>query len=77
MKVLTRNDRFVFGMYRRDMKVIGYLGTLRSGLPKSVCTHTACVRSTPFSMARTQLQSNTISPRRYRQPLSGVSYSVV
>jgi len=28
MKVLTRNDRFVFGMYRRDMKVIGYLGTL-------------------------------------------------
>jgi hypothetical protein len=28
MKVLTRNDRFVFGLYRRHMKVIGYLGTL-------------------------------------------------
>jgi len=28
MKVLTRNGRFVFGLYRRHMKVIGYLGTL-------------------------------------------------
>lgn len=27
MKVLGRDNRFVFGVYRRDMKVIGYLGT--------------------------------------------------
>ena len=26
MKILTRKGRFVFGMYRRDMKVIRYLG---------------------------------------------------
>jgi uncharacterized protein (DUF1697 family) len=28
LKVLARDDRFVFGMYRRHMKVIGYLNTL-------------------------------------------------
>ena len=28
LKVLARDGRFVFGMYRRDMKVIGYLGKL-------------------------------------------------
>lgn len=28
VKILSRNDRFVCGVYRRDMKVIGYLGTL-------------------------------------------------
>jgi uncharacterized protein (DUF1697 family) len=28
MKVLARDGRFVFGMYRRHMKVIGYLGTV-------------------------------------------------
>ncbi|MGH9461352.1 MAG: hypothetical protein ACRD1X_09040 [Vicinamibacteria bacterium] len=28
MKVLARDGRFVFGMYRRHMKVIGYLGAL-------------------------------------------------
>ena len=28
LKILGRDDRFVFGVYRRDMKVIGYLGTL-------------------------------------------------
>lgn len=28
MKVLERDGRFVFGVYRRDMKVIGYLGML-------------------------------------------------
>jgi uncharacterized protein (DUF1697 family) len=28
MKILTRRNRFVIGMYRRHMKVIGYLGTL-------------------------------------------------
>ena len=27
MKILTRRNRFVIGMYRRHMKVIGYLGT--------------------------------------------------
>ncbi|MEK6373273.1 MAG: DUF1697 domain-containing protein [Acidobacteriota bacterium] len=27
LKILARDDRFVFGMYRRHMKVIGYLGT--------------------------------------------------
>jgi len=26
LKILARKDRFVFGEYRRDMKVIGYLG---------------------------------------------------
>jgi len=28
MKILARRDRFVFGEYRRHMKVISYLGTL-------------------------------------------------
>ena len=28
LKILARKDRFVLGMYRRDMKVIGYLGSL-------------------------------------------------
>ncbi len=28
LNVLARDDRFVFGLYRRHMKVIGYLGTL-------------------------------------------------
>jgi uncharacterized protein (DUF1697 family) len=28
LKLLTRSDRFVFGLYRRHMKVIGYLGAL-------------------------------------------------
>ena len=28
MKILTRENRFVIGMYRRHMKVIGYLGAL-------------------------------------------------
>jgi hypothetical protein len=28
LKVLGRDDRFVFGVYRRHMKAIGYLGTL-------------------------------------------------
>jgi len=28
LKVLARDDRFVVGVYRRHMKVIGYLGTL-------------------------------------------------
>jgi uncharacterized protein (DUF1697 family) len=28
LKILTTENRFVFGLYRRHMKVIGYLGTL-------------------------------------------------
>jgi uncharacterized protein (DUF1697 family) len=28
VKILSRDDRFICGVYRRDMKVIGYLGTL-------------------------------------------------
>lgn len=28
LKVLARDDRFVFGVYRRQMKAISYLGTL-------------------------------------------------
>ena len=28
LKILARDGRFVFGLYRRHMKVIGYLGTL-------------------------------------------------
>ena len=28
MKILTRRKRFIIGMYRRHMKVIGYLGRL-------------------------------------------------
>jgi hypothetical protein len=28
LKILARDTRFVFGVYRRHMKVIGYLGTL-------------------------------------------------
>jgi uncharacterized protein (DUF1697 family) len=28
LKILARNDRFVFGVYRRQMKAVSYLGTL-------------------------------------------------
>ena len=28
LKILARDNRFVFGVYRREMKVLGYLGTL-------------------------------------------------
>jgi len=28
LKILARDNRFVFGLYRRHMKVISYLGTL-------------------------------------------------
>ncbi len=28
LKILARDNRFVFGLYRRHMKVIGYLGTI-------------------------------------------------
>lgn len=28
VRILARDDRFVFGMYRRHMKVIGYLGAV-------------------------------------------------
>jgi uncharacterized protein (DUF1697 family) len=28
LKILARENRFIFGLYRRHMKVIGYLGTL-------------------------------------------------
>ncbi len=28
LKIIARNDRFVLGVYRRQMKVISYLGTL-------------------------------------------------
>ena len=28
LKILARDNQFVFGMYRREMKAIGYLGTL-------------------------------------------------
>jgi len=28
LKILACDDRFVVGVYRRDMKVIGYLGSL-------------------------------------------------
>ena len=28
LRILARDDRFVFGQYRRHIKVIGYLGTL-------------------------------------------------
>ena len=28
VKIIARDNRFVFGVYRRHMKVIGYLGTL-------------------------------------------------
>ena len=28
LQLVARDDRFVFGMYRRHLKVIGYLGTL-------------------------------------------------
>jgi hypothetical protein len=28
LKILARDNRFVFGVYRRHMKVISYLGTM-------------------------------------------------
>jgi uncharacterized protein (DUF1697 family) len=38
LKVLGRDDRFVFGVYRRHMKVIGYLGMLDRLLGAPVTT---------------------------------------
>ncbi len=38
LKVLARDGRFVFGVYRRHMKVIGYLGTLDRILGAPVTT---------------------------------------
>jgi uncharacterized protein (DUF1697 family) len=38
MKILARRNRFVIGMYRRHMKVIGYLGTLDGLYGVSVTT---------------------------------------
>ena len=40
LKVLARDGRFVFGMYRRHMKVIGYLGKL-----DQICGVTATTRT--------------------------------
>ena len=38
LRVLAREDRFVFGLYRRHIKVIGYLGTLDRLFGVSVTT---------------------------------------
>ncbi len=38
LQILAREDRFVFGVYRRHMKVIGYLGTLDRLLGAPVTT---------------------------------------
>jgi len=38
LKIVARDDRFVFGVYRRHMKVIGYLGTLDRLFGVSVTT---------------------------------------
>jgi uncharacterized protein (DUF1697 family) len=38
LKILARDHRFVFGVYRRHMKVIGYLGTLDRLLGASATT---------------------------------------
>ena len=38
LKILARDDRFVFGVYRRHMKVISYLGTLDKLLGVPVTT---------------------------------------
>jgi uncharacterized protein (DUF1697 family) len=40
LKVLARDGRFVFGVYRRDMKVISYLGTLDQAFGVPVTTRT-------------------------------------
>jgi hypothetical protein len=38
LKVLECRDRFVFGLYRREMKSIGYLGRLEKVFGVSVTT---------------------------------------
>ena len=38
LKILGRDDRFVFGLYRRHMKVIGYLGKLDQVFGEPVTT---------------------------------------
>ena len=38
LKILGRDDRFIFGLYRRHMKVIGYLGKLDQVLGEPVTT---------------------------------------
>jgi hypothetical protein len=52
MRLLARDDRFVFGLYRRHMKAIGYLGTLDRlfGVPATTRnwnTMTAIARKLP------------------------------
>jgi uncharacterized protein (DUF1697 family) len=39
LKILAREGRFVFGMYRRHMKVIGYLGSFDRLFGAPVTTH--------------------------------------
>lgn len=38
LQIVAREDRFVFGLYRRNMKAIGYLGTLDRVLGVPVTT---------------------------------------
>jgi hypothetical protein len=52
MRLLARDDRFVFGLYRRHMKAIGHLGTLDRlfGVPATTRnwnTMTAIARKLP------------------------------
>lgn len=62
LKILARQDRFILGMYRRDMKVIGYLGALDRlfGAPATTRSWTTlCAIADVLSGSRTHATMNT------------------
>ena len=64
LKVLARNGRFVFGLYRRQMKAIGYLGALDRlfGMPVTTRNwHTMLAIANVLNGGR---RTQTISGRR-------------
>jgi uncharacterized protein (DUF1697 family) len=57
MKILTRQDRFVIGLYRRHMKVIGFLGALDRLYGVSVTTRNWNIIAAVARVLRNSAQS--------------------
>lgn len=60
VKVLGRDGRFVFGLYRRHMKVISYMGTLDRLFGVPVTTRNW---NTMVAIAKAKMPSATAAPR--------------
>jgi uncharacterized protein (DUF1697 family) len=75
LKVLAKEGRFVFGVYRRRMKVIGHLGQLDRLFGVPVTTR----NWNTITAIADVLQAPTVrgGPRRRRQPASGQSTRAV